>query len=300
MRQRAMRCIAGVLAFLLIAAMVPVQEIYAAPKKLSLKDFNYFYGGGESGSFLDTDKVSVILGKDIKTYRGIRVGSKLSAVKKKYGNSGKKKYDAKESFNRYYKEYGFQYTGGDKDDSKWKNYVEYVYKKNGKNDRRLRFYLDKNDKVAAIIYIDKYKNYKLSKRSVKDIGLTFQAPEGKKITTKTINGKRVQVLPARTKMVYEQSKLPEFGILAYVHMYDTKNRRCGENIMPINLNWSEYNGMEIKDVLKDMNVMNFSTGNSKRINFKKLGKYNYFEIVISDMDYNGGFDRPLRYYFRLA
>lgn len=299
MKRRAMKYIAGVLAFILMVTIVPVQAVYAAPKKLTLKDFNYSYDGDSfQYSFLDTGGLSFIVDKKAKTYRGVRVGSKLSVVKKKYGNADKKKFDTKDSFNKYIKEYDFVYGIVI---SNWKNYVEYAHKKNTKNDRRLRFYLDKNDKVAAIVYIYKYKNYKLSSKTVKSIGFSFQPSKGKKITMKTINGKRVSVLPANTKIVYNQSKVSEFGILAYINMYDTKNRRCGEVIMPINLNWSGINGSEVKKLLKEegFSKYNPSTGGSIKTNLNKLGKYNYFEFVIYDLDYKGGFDRPLRYYFRL-
>lgn len=295
------RWMAGILALVLILAAIPVQNVSAAPKALSMEDF-YYYSSGHK-MFFDDDNcnLAILAGKTQKTYRGIKVGNKLSEVKKKYGKA-KKKLGAADSFNKYIEEYdfvyGFSYGGTF---SKWKSFVEYTYKKNTKEDRRLRFYLDKNDKVAAIVYIRSYKKLKLTNKTVKNIDLSFQAPKGKKITVKTIGGKKVQMLPAGSKMIYNQSKVPEFGILGEIFMYDTKNRVCGQTIMPMNLNWSSFNGAKIETVLQDAGFqkINPSNGNWLKTDLKKLGKYNYFELLIYDTYMEGGFDRPLRYYFQI-
>lgn len=302
MRQKINRIVAGVLAFILMFTIIPAQNAQAAPAKLSIKDFYYTSSGYET-TFMEKDDdysgtLAVYTYKEMKTHRGIKVGSKLSAVKSKYGNAAKKKFNTKDSLNKYIKEYYFAYGI---DFSKWKSYVEYAYKKNTKNDRRLRFYLDKKDKVTAIVYIYKYKTYKLTKKKVKSIGLSFQAPKGKKITTKTINGKKVQILPAGTKLKYKQSKVPEFGILGYVNLYDSKNGLCGYTSIPINFTWSFMNGQDIETFLDQSSFLTIKPSNGQLVkpNLKKLGKYNYFELIIYDNNQKGGYDLPLRYYFRL-
>ena len=114
-----------------------------------------------------------------------KAGSILFRCTKKQKNS--RQTDTKESFSKYIKQYAFQYGANT---SGWKKYLEYSYKKNTKNERRLRFYLNKNDKVTAIVYIYKHNKFKLSGKIV-DIGFSFQAPSGKKITTKKVGGKTV-------------------------------------------------------------------------------------------------------------
>lgn len=302
MKQKKNKIIAGVLAFVLMFTIIPAQNAAAAPAKLSIKDF-YYTSSGYEMTFMEKDDdysgtLSDYTDKNLKTHRGIKVGNKLSAVKKKYGKAAKKKFNTKDSLNKYIKEYYFEYGI---DFSKWKSYVEYAHKKNTKNDRRLRFYLDKKDKVTAIVYIYKYKTYKLTKKKVKSIGLSFEAPKGKKITTETIDGKQVQILPAGTKLKYKQSKVPEFGILGYVNMYDTKKRVCGNTSIPINFTWNSLNEQEIENFLQQSSFYRFNPSNGKYLetDYKKLGKYNYFELIIYDTDSKGGYDLPVRYYFRL-
>lgn len=294
--------LAGVLALVVMIAVVPAQTVSAKSAKMSKKDF-YGTSSGYKICFMDKDdsigRVNIYTSKKLKTYRGIKVGSKLSTVKSKYGSATKKKFNTKEAFNKYIKQYYLRY--GMYNISKWKSYVEYTYKKNTKNDRRLRFYLDKNNKVAAIVYIYKCSKFKLSNKSV-DIGFSFQSSDGKKITTKTVGGKEVQVLPANTKIVYDEAKLPEFGVLGDVYLYDTKGRICATTTATINFHWFA-TGTEVTKMLEDshMQKVDPGTGNYKsgELNFNKLGKYNYFKLVIYDVNPKGGYDKPIEYYFRL-
>lgn len=75
--------------------------------------------------------------KKKSTYRGIKIGSSTSKVKKKYGEFTLKKCTKKDPFTR---------TKGLKK-SKVKKYTDMKYGK-----YRIRFYFDKKNKVAAIIY----------------------------------------------------------------------------------------------------------------------------------------------------
>lgn len=293
--------LAGVLAVAVMVTAIPMQTVFAKPAAMSKKDFIYT-SNGEKMYFTDMDaedgSLIIMTDKYIKTKRGIKIGSKLSTVKSKYGNASKKKFDNKESFNKYIRQYDFQYGVNT---SKWKNYVEYTYKKNTKNDRRLRFYLDKNNKVTAIVYICKYKNYKLTNKTV-NIGFSFKAPKGKKITTKTVGGKKVQVLPANTTIKYNKSKLPDFGLLGQILQVDTKGRNCAQAIIPLNLHNSCKSGTKVTKVMQNASMMKFDpvTGiYQDSLKLKKLGKYNYFKFVIYDIDAKGGYDKPAVYYFRL-
>lgn len=244
-------------------------------------------------------RVTVVSTKEVKTNRGIKVGSTLSTVKSVYGSAAKKKFKTNESFNKYIKQYYSRY--GISSVSSWKNYVEYTYKKGTENDRRLRFYLNKNDKVTYIIYIYQYSKFKLSKKTV-DIGFSFEAPSGKEITTKTIAGKEVQLLPENTVISFDSSKLPDFGILADIELYDTKGKKCGETLTPISFNMNSYaSGTEIATIIENgMAKRNAKTGQYEgEIDVKKLGKYNYFKLWIYDVNYTGGYDKPAAYYFKL-
>lgn len=301
MKKNVKSFLAGILALAVMITAIPAQTVSAKAAAMSKKDFSYTYtGSGEKMYFTDMDdpngRVSFLTTKDVKTYRGVKVGSKISTVKSKYGSATKKKFDTKESFNKYMKQYYFKYGVSI---SKWKYYVEYTYKKNTGSDRRLRFYLDKNNKVTAIVYIYKYKKFKLTDKTV-NIGFSFQAPSGKKITTKTIGGKKVKVLPKNTKIKFNESKVPDFGILGDIRQVDTKGKECAIACMPLNIKYN--NGAKVSDVLKDAMLMKWdpATGNYKgSVNLKKLGKYNYFKFVIYDEDSKGGYDKPAIYYFRL-
>lgn len=307
MKKRMKVFLAGVLVLVVMGAIVPVQTVSAKAAKMSKKDF-YGTWNGVKMCLMDQDdssgRVSIFTSPEqLKTYRGIKVGSKLSTVKSKYGSAAKQKFDTKERFNKYIQQYYRRYGvySISKSISKWKSYVEYTYQKNTKNDRRLRFYLDKNDKVTAIVYIYKYSKFKLSNKSV-DIGFSFKSPSGKKITTKTVDGKEVQVLPANTKIVFDEAKLPEFGVLGDVYLYDTKGRICAKTTLPINFHWYA-TGTEVTKMLENVGMSKVDpvTGNNKSgmLNFNKLGKYNYFKLDIYDIDPKGGYDKPIEYYFRL-
>ena len=154
MKKRLKTMIAGILALAVVVTAIPAQTVSAKAAAMSEKDF-YYTSYGEEMCFMDMDddmsgRISFLTSKTEKTYRGIKVGSKLSAVKSKYGSATKQKFSTKDSFDKYIKQYYPRYGISI---SKWKSYVEYTYKKGTKADRRLRFYLDKNDKVTATVYI---------------------------------------------------------------------------------------------------------------------------------------------------
>lgn len=294
MKQKRIGHIVGIIVFSLIFIVMAAQAASASSAKLSKKDFEYTSNGYKM-HFMDDEYYGCIRSlrqKTEKTYRGITVGSKLSNVRKKYGNAPKKKFDTKDSFNKYIKQYDFRYK---LNTTKWKYYVEYTYKKNTKEDRRFRFYLDKNDKVVIVIYIYGFKELKLSNKTV-NIGFSFQPPTGKKITTKTVAGKKVQVIPSNTKIEFKKSKLS--GILMNVSMYD-KRGMCAESD-PINPEWYQ-SGVKIEEILTNQ-VYRYHpvTGAYEgKLDLKNLGNYYYFVFTIYDISNKGGHDKPARYYFRL-
>ncbi len=292
--------IAVILILSLFTAILAPQTTAAASPELSMEDFEYSDSGNQI-SFTQNDQpggcVFALTDKSSKTHRGITVGSKLSDVQKKYGDNQIKNFDNKESFNRYIRTYNkihFYF-----DTAKWSTYLEYIYKENTEEDRRLRFYFNRKEKVAACVYIYGYKNFYLTKKKA-NIGISFRAPKGQKITTKKIAGKKVKVLPASSKITYKKSKLPEFGILGQIYMYDDKGKICGGSLIPINFHWVGKSIKTVEDLLDDMCKIKPGTWNYQgKLNLKKPGKYNYFELTVYDLDETDGYDIPTRYYFRL-
>lgn len=84
-------------------------------------------------------------------------------------------------------------------------------------------------------------------------------------------------------------------------LYDTKKRKCGETSIPLNLNdWGYPSGTKLETILeRELIRRNPSNGNFVASGLKKLGKYNYFVLLIYDVDVKGGYDKPAKYYFRL-
>lgn len=295
MKQKRIVHTIGYILFSMIFIIISAQAVSASASELKEKDFEYTSSGYKM-HFMDDEYYGCVRSlnrKTEKTYRGIKVGSKLKTVRSKYGNSPKKKFDTKESFNKYIRQYYFEYG---LHITKWKYYVEYTYKKNTKEDRRFRFYLDKNDKVVTILYIYGIKALKLTNKTV-NIGFSFQAPAGKKITTKTVAGKRVQVIPPKTKLKFKNSKLN--GILMEISMYD-KRGRCANtySINPANYK----SGVEIERIFENtLTRWHPVTGKYEGVvDLNNLGNYYYFVITVYDVSHEGGgHDKPAHYYFRL-
>ncbi len=299
--------ISMLLVLAMLVTLIPVGNVQAkskSPAKLGAKDFVYTYDGKKTNFISesdmketyylfdskDTDVKSSGKGR-LKTNRKVKVGSTESYVKKQYGKTAKVKVNKKERLYKYIK-----YNHLTVDMSVWKNYLEYSYKK-GSGKYKIRFYLDKKNKVAAIFYVknlEKYYNYPNKELNP---GLIFQPPKGKKLTTKVINGRKVYMIPRGTKINFKKgavSKSVFNRTIMGISMYDvygklkaSYDRDFFPDLHPDDPNVaagiSQGKGYDLEEIMN-----NAMYSNGKCINMKKLGKYLYFTIICDDVRYDAG------------
>ena len=298
-----------VLMLTILVTLIPVGNVQAkskSPAKLGAKDFIYT----ENGKKFDFLKVSEnqdtyygwivkstdtkVTTKKVTVSRKVKIGkSTESYVRKQYGNTAKKKVSAKD---KIYKMMKYRQCGTDI--SIWKNYLEYNYKKSG-NKYKIRFYLDKMNKVAGVVYIknlDKFYNYPNKELN---LDLKFQAPKGKRVTTKTINGKKVYMVPRGTKIKYNEPKstssngvISSYSIMS-LDMYDVYGDKMGS------YDGDNFASSDLETIM-DGNMYS----NGKEINIKKLSKYLYFIIKCSYLGWDSKTNQsrdikdPAVYYFK--
>lgn len=289
-----------VLMLTILVTLIPVGNVQAkskSPAKLGAKDFVCTEGGKkkdvikmlksykENGGYfyqagIADNKNVKTKGKFLKTNRNVKIGSTESYVKKQYGKTSKVKVKQNE---RFYKQMKYNQCGTDI--SIWKTYLDYNLKK-GNDKYKIRFYLDKKNKVTAIVYIknlNKFYNYPNKELNP---GLTFQAPNGKKVTTKTINGKKVYMIPRGTKIKFKKGSMTktEFNKVSYyISMYDVYGKQMGyydRDWFPDSTGHAVIQGKsyDFETILAD--DMYYSNG--KEMNIKKLGKYLYFTLHCND------------------
>lgn len=200
--------------FVVLAALIPTGAVYAkskSPDKLNKKDFVCTWDKKKVDFFKQSKKddtystyywkiwdIKNVKGvSDIKTRRNVKFGSSESYVKKQYGKTKKVKVTKKETYYKLIK-----YNHPNVDVSTWKSYLEYTYKKSGDN-YKIRFYLDKKNKVTAVIYLKNLEKFYKYPNEEFGSGLSFVPPKGEKVTVKTVNGKKVHMLPRGTKIYFE-------------------------------------------------------------------------------------------------
>lgn len=188
------------------------------PAKLSAKDFIYTEND-KKVDFLKTSKKhdwayqffwwvsdpAYAADRSVeKTSRNVEVGkSTASFIKKKYGEAKKVKVSSKDKF--------YKIIDNEKvtvDTSTWDSYMEYTYKKD-KDSYRLRFYLDKKNKVMAFACLKNLQSMYSYPNKKCEAAVTFLASTGDQAETKAINGKNVYILPDEAKILYKESSLPE-------------------------------------------------------------------------------------------
>ena len=303
------------LAVMMLVTAVPMGNVEAKAKKLGKKDFEYTFEGKkhdfvtekkqyEWSWFVFYDipesKYCKDPGKTMKTKRNVKLGSTESKVTKQYGKATKKKVSKTE---RYYKK--IKYDVPEIDTSNWKNYLEYTYKK-GKDNYKLRFYLDKKNKVTAFVYfknLHKIDNYPNTEGKV---NLSFKAPKGKKIKTKTIGGKKVYILPKGTQLCWNKKK----GVTCSLAQYNKTGKKVATGYASFYKNetypqYSSIPNQNMEDVLKRMYRVNSKTGYTmtskngtlKYINPNKLGGYRYFVMTCNNYGESGK-KAPYLIYFR--
>ncbi|MGN0484656.1 MAG: hypothetical protein ACI4HI_13995 [Lachnospiraceae bacterium] len=202
------------LVMVMITSMIPCESVAAAakPAKLGKADFQYKTGSynynlvdswnsmGYTWNYLECNRENPQEEK-IRTKRGITINSTASAVVKKYGKTAKNKINTKDSFYQHFAYEEQQYMPNTV--KNWSYYYEYTYKNGGTYN--LRFYIDKKNKVAEIVYLKNISKWKCTTK--KKIQPKFQLPEGKKTSTKKIGGKKVTMIPKGTKLTLNKSML---------------------------------------------------------------------------------------------
>lgn len=277
-----------ILAFLLTLSSAEYAQA-KTPAKLKAKDFIYTAFGKKTDFFklskndesyyqfyvATTDTKNVKSrgnnNKSFKTYRKVGFNSTEALVKKQYGKAVKRKVTPKEKFYKWTK---YELCGYDF--SACKSYLEYTYKKGG-NKYHIRFYLNKKNKVAAVVYFknpNKFYNY--PNKEVNP-GLSFKTPKGKKVTTKKINGKKVYMIPKGTKISFKNFKKLSSGYF-YDYSFSLYNlygeriaREYGDSL-------SSYEDYSLETLVSKR----VQYSNMKNVNTKKLGKYLYFTLRCED------------------
>ncbi len=316
--------ISMLLVLAMLVTLIPVGNVQAKsknPAKLGAKDFVYTYGGRKEdaikglksfdqgqGAYLLESKITDTKnvkssGKSLKTNRNVKEGSTESYVIKQYGKTSKVKVKQSE---RFYK--CIKYNAPGIDTSAWKNYLEYTYKK-GSDKYRLRFYLDKKNKVTAIVYILNFTKFYNYPNKELNMGLTFQAPKGKKVTTKTINGKKTYIIPQGTKIKFKKGAMSksEFSkVNYYISMYDVYGKVMGgydgDNLWQDGHFIQQGESFDIGALMDGR--MYTSDGTYKKINMKKPGKYLYFSLACMETKMDSKLNQivhnkaPAIYYFK--
>ena len=302
------------LAIVCVFAM-PMDCVHAGQKTaLSKKDFTYTYNNETTNFITDCDEKDIyrthVLNEGsllMKTSRGIKPGSSMSTVKKQYGKAEKQKVDLNDNtHSRIVYEYLPFYAD---------YYFEYTYKKSG-DEYCIRFYADKKDKVRYILY---GKNLMAEVRQkTADIHLSFKAPNGKKVTMKTIDGKKVYLIPKGSKMTFTSESDLELHVMFL--QYD-KNGNC---IAKSRTFWDspDFNKTySVKSMLEDCYQYDYKNGMWKykidksdpslgrmyQLDLNKLGQYDYFAIrcseVVSKINYSWSYRfYPLTnvFYFKIV
>lgn len=302
------------LAVMMLVTAVPMGNVEAKAKKLSKKDFQYTVDGKKQDFlteskeygwwwhvFYDIPESKYCKGAvaTVKTKRGIKLGSTEAKVTKQYGKTTKKKVSKTERFFKTIK-YDFPTI----DTSNWKNYLEYTYKK-GKDNYKLRFYLDKKNKVTAFAYFKNlHKTYNYPNKEAKS-GIYFKAPSGKKVTTKIIGGKKVYIIPKGTKVCQNKKKRNIIFDGVGISQYSVKGKLIATSDTE-----GIPNGEKIEEVLKWAYLWDAKKGEPvwsnperrevKHVNPKKLGSYRYFIIACYENDGSEGAVKlaPQIIYFR--
>ena len=282
------KVMAALLVIVMLATVVgPVQA--KAAEKISKSDF-VFDAEGDTYDFLklsknDSGYYAYVEAKDkgVALSRGIKMGSTEAEIKAAFGEVNKTTGSAKERFMKFVK-----YNCLTTDTTSWTDYLEYKYTEK-KNTYLIRFYLNKDNKLTAAVYLKNLKNfYNFPNKELKS-GLTFVAPQGKKITTKTIDGKKVYMVPEGSQYFRDQKKSTKnWKDIDYrVYLLDEDGEVLAQ---------SESDGMvwgkkaKVANLVKSCLVQDKKTGEWKSLNLKNIGEYKYFYIVFLDTDGTDGID----------
>lgn len=297
--------IAAVLTLAMLVTLMPAESVKAAgtePAKLSAEDFVFIsdeknYDFWENSKDDETYFAWVYKKTDTKggnstdtTNRKVKLGSTEAFVKKQYGNATKVKVNKKDRIYKYLK-YGYPEV----DVSIWKNYLEYTYK-SGKDTYKIRFYLGKKNKVAAIVYIKNLKKiYNYPNKEINP-GLTFLAPNGEKIATQKINGKTVYMVPRGTKIEVTEYLYTFTGIYRHDVYGNIINRPGIQDHIEV----APGQSYDLETVING-NLSSWGMEEEYMLDFDNLGEYLFFEIYVDgeqDWPSETYTTAPKHYYFK--
>ena len=232
-------------------------------------------------------------GHDIITNRGITFGDSLSKVQKAYGKTQKRKINHTDSM--YIRLYD---NNPAHNLDKWKYYLEYRYVTKYKDKICIRFYFDKNDKVCAIIYQPVELDRLYSKTFFKS-GVKIIPPEGKQVTMKKIDGKKVYMIPIESSIIFEKENS---------NTQDIKAKRFSDDLLDIRTSvydkddevvaFADYDDFKyfnikynvrysVKGLFGQMRKNNTKT--KKLLSYKKFGDYKF--IAMKAQPNYGVYDR---------
>ncbi|MEG1991877.1 MAG: Ig-like domain-containing protein [Acetivibrio sp.] len=136
------------------------------------------------------------------------------------------------------------------------------------------------------------------------VGIQYKTPDGSKVKTETINGKKVSIIPKGTTFSLDKKTSGKFGFLMYnITQNSDKGKFATENC---DMN-GKYGKRNIDKVVENASKLKWNkkdeyweADQKKTINMNDLGDYDYFAINISDV---GGESTVLQegivtYYFK--
>ncbi|MGN0484657.1 MAG: hypothetical protein ACI4HI_14000 [Lachnospiraceae bacterium] len=299
MKKRRMKQMGALLlSLLLFLAAMPVGSVSAATtaKKLTKEDFECTkivcstryevldyqwvskYYAKTKQPFRCSASTDGTCSKIIKTKRGITLNSTADQVLEAYGTAKKQNYVAGEKFHSYMEQnnLGFNIT-------KQNTYYFQYTLKQGKNEYKMRFYIDKSDeKVSDIIFITNLSSLTFAKKT-KSVNVSVKLPKGKKMITKKIAGKTVNILPHGTKLVLTPKQKNQY-FQTDLQQFDSYGDKISDmyKFEKITAKTKVY---DIDQMVKESRVFDPKkkyrtevTTKPKTVNPKKPGKYVYFAI----------------------
>lgn len=288
-RMKGSRLLAFMLAIITALSLCNVTEAKAAAE-FTKEDFYHTTGSDDEGyNFIDRGKLpcdySAIFegGSEIVlTNKNIKLGDSLSKVQKAYGVTKKLKLDkTEEIYATMYINYPTRCL-----EKEWKYYLQYSCQ--DEEDGRyhfMNFYFDSKDKLKCIIVYGDRVNPVYTNKLYKS-GYKFIAPKGKKVTTKTIGGKKVYLLPKGTKIKFNSKE--NYPIMADIEMYS--NELYGQYNKQIAFTYIGKNTFKNKktykasDLVKKLMACEYEYSEPELVNYKKLGDYKYFVMKLRPQD----------------
>ncbi len=223
---------------------------------------------------------------NFKTSRGIVKNSTKDQVVKAYGKGTVIKIKD-DKFMTYYKNYDAVIYENVCAMQNYQYALEYNFAKSSSEKWTMRFYFDKNNKCKAVLFAKKLSSYIKKSGDSSGFKLSFAAPSGKSIKTKTIAGHSVKVLPKNTTVKMSgNSNVYRFELL----YYDKNGKllgRYGEDIA--------YNGKVSNDFLYYASPTNVTFwGAPASVQNKITQNYAYTKVIVQKYAVSGKVKYPYK------